>query len=116
MPAKHRVTTFARHLGTPPCPHHIADILANRGYFCCKSKSILFLYQNSFEADIEISAMYRCHFISAGRIAQGCHIKVATLDAAIATARKILADLLDDDGYDRLEIWLDSALLYVFSV
>lgn len=59
--------------------------------------------------------MYRCHFMYAGRCAQGFHLKVETLDAAIATARKILADTIEDDACDRLEIWLDSALLYAFS-
>jgi len=58
--------------------------------------------------------MYRCHFMQAGRIVQGLNLKVETLDAAIATGRKILADqLIDCDG---LEIWLDSALLYKFSL
>jgi hypothetical protein len=60
--------------------------------------------------------MYRCLFIQAGRIAQGCNLRVETLDAAIATGRKILADLLDPDDCDGLEIWLDGALLYEFSV
>jgi hypothetical protein len=41
---------------------------------------------------------------------------VDTLDAAIATGRKMLADQLDPDAYDRLEIWLDTALLYEFSL
>jgi hypothetical protein len=40
---------------------------------------------------------------------------VETLDAAIATSRKILADQIDPDVCDRLEIWLDTALLYEFS-
>jgi hypothetical protein len=60
--------------------------------------------------------MYRCVFIQAGRIAQGCNLRVETLDAAIATGQKILADLLDPDDCDGLEIWLDGALLYEFSV
>jgi hypothetical protein len=60
--------------------------------------------------------MYRCLFMQAGRIAQGCNLRVETLDAAIATGRKILADLIDNDDCDGLEIWLDSALLYEFSV
>jgi hypothetical protein len=59
--------------------------------------------------------MYRCHFIHAGRVTQGCDLLVATLDAAIATSRKILADQIDPDACDRLEIWLDTALLYEFS-
>jgi hypothetical protein len=59
--------------------------------------------------------MYRCHFMYAGQVAQGIHLKVETLDAAIATARKIMADTIDADDCDRLEIWLDSALLYEFS-
>ena len=41
--------------------------------------------------------MYRCHFMYAGQVAQGIHLKVETLDAAIATARKIMADTLDAD-------------------
>jgi hypothetical protein len=41
---------------------------------------------------------------------------VHTLDAAIATGRKILADHLEVDQCDGLEIWLDRALLYKFSV
>jgi hypothetical protein len=60
--------------------------------------------------------MYRCHFMHAGRITQGCNLKVETLDAAIATCQKILADHFDPDDCDGLEIWLDSALLYEFSV
>ena len=35
-----------------------------------------------------------------------------TLDAAIATGRKILADNFDIDQRDGVEIWLDQALLY----
>ncbi len=58
--------------------------------------------------------MYRCHFMQSGHVAQGCNLKVETLDAAIATGRKILADLIDPDDCDGLEIWLDSALLYEF--
>jgi hypothetical protein len=60
--------------------------------------------------------MYRCHFIHDGRITQGCTFLVDTLDAAIATGRKMLADQLDPDACDRLEIWLDTALLYQFSI
>lgn len=60
--------------------------------------------------------MYRCHFIYNGRITRGCTLLVDTLDAAIATGRKMLADQLDPDAYDRLEIWLDTALLYEFSL
>jgi hypothetical protein len=60
--------------------------------------------------------MYRCFFMQAGRIAQSCNLRVETLDAAIATGRKILTDLIDPDDCDGLEIWLDSALLYEFSV
>jgi hypothetical protein len=60
--------------------------------------------------------MYRCLFIQAGRIAQGCNLRVETLDAAIATGWKILADLLDPDDCDGFEIWLDSALLYEFTI
>ncbi|MEA2791767.1 MAG: hypothetical protein QOG73_4173, partial [Acetobacteraceae bacterium] len=53
--------------------------------------------------------MYRCYFLQNGRIAQGCNVKVATLDAAIATGRKMLADHISIDDYDGLEIWLDQA-------
>jgi hypothetical protein len=60
--------------------------------------------------------MYRCHFMQAGRIAHGCNLKVETLDAAIATGKKILADHIDLDHCDGLEIWLDHALLYKSSV
>ena len=59
--------------------------------------------------------MYSCLFTQSGRIARGCNLRVETLDAAIATGRKILADLLDPDDWDGLEIWLDGALLYEFS-
>ncbi|HEY4042116.1 MAG TPA: hypothetical protein VGM32_09785 [Rhodopila sp.] len=58
--------------------------------------------------------MYRCHFTRAGHVAHGCNLQVETLDAAIATGRKILADLIDPDDCDGLEIWLDCALLYEF--
>jgi hypothetical protein len=58
--------------------------------------------------------MYRCHFIRAGRVALGCNLAVETLDAAIATGRKILADITEPDDFDGLEIWLDNALLYQF--
>jgi hypothetical protein len=47
----------------------------------------------------------------AGRISQGCNLNVDTLDAAIATGQKILADHIEPDDCDGLEIWLDSALL-----
>jgi hypothetical protein len=60
--------------------------------------------------------MYRCHFMQAGRITQGCNLRVETLDAAIATGKKILADLIEPDDCDGLEIWLDTALLYKFSL
>jgi hypothetical protein len=60
--------------------------------------------------------MYRCHFIQDGQITQGCTLMVDTLDAAIATGRKMLADQLDPDSCEGLEIWLDSALLYEFSI
>jgi hypothetical protein len=59
--------------------------------------------------------MYRCYFMQKGRVTQGYNLKVASLDAAIATGRKILADHLDMDDYDGLEIWLDRALLYKFA-
>jgi hypothetical protein len=58
--------------------------------------------------------MYRCYFTQPGRTSLGCNIQVETLDAAIATGRKILADELEIDTYDGLEIWLDQALLYKF--
>jgi hypothetical protein len=60
--------------------------------------------------------MYRCLFIHGGQIAQGCILKVETLDAAIATGRQILSDLADSCDCDGLEIWLDTALRYEFSV
>jgi hypothetical protein len=60
--------------------------------------------------------MYRCHFMHDGQITQGCTLSVETLDAAIATGRKMLEDQLDPDDCDGLEIWLDSALLYEFSI
>jgi hypothetical protein len=59
--------------------------------------------------------MYRCYFMQNGRVAQGCNLDVATLDAAIATGRKILADHLITEECDGLEIWLDCGLLYKFS-
>jgi hypothetical protein len=59
--------------------------------------------------------MYRCYFIQEGRVAQGCNLKVVTLDAAIATGRKILDDLLDIDDCDGFEIWLDRGLLYKYA-
>jgi hypothetical protein len=60
--------------------------------------------------------MYRCHLLHAGRITQGYNLKVETLDAAIATGRKILADHIDPDDCDGLEIWLDTALLYQWPI
>jgi len=59
--------------------------------------------------------MYRCYFMQEGRVAQGCTLKVATLDAAIATGRKILSDNSNTEDCDGLEIWLDQALLYIFN-
>ncbi len=59
--------------------------------------------------------MYCCYFMLAGRVTQGCNLEVATLDAAIATGQKILADQIDIDDCDGLEIWLDRALLYKFA-
>lgn len=59
--------------------------------------------------------MYRCYFMQKGRVAQGCTLKVATLDAAIASGRKILSDSANIEDCDGLEIWLDQALLYKFS-
>ena len=58
--------------------------------------------------------MYRCYFLQDERVAGGCDLNVATLDAAIATGRKILADQLEIDVCDGLEIWLDRAMLYRF--
>jgi hypothetical protein len=60
--------------------------------------------------------MYRCYFTQDGQVEEGCNLDVHTLDAAIATGRKILADHLEVDQCDGLEIWLDRALLYKFSV
>ncbi len=60
--------------------------------------------------------MYLCYFIQAGRVAQGCSLSVVTLDAAIATGRKILDDELEIDGCDGFEIWLDQGLLYKYAV
>jgi hypothetical protein len=59
--------------------------------------------------------MYRCHFTQNGHIEDSCNLNVLTLDAAIATGQKILADNLDIDRCDGIEIWLDRALLYKFS-
>ncbi len=56
--------------------------------------------------------MYRCYFTHRGRVARGCNLNVATLDAAIATGRKILHDQMDD--CDGIEIWFDRGLLYKF--
>jgi hypothetical protein len=58
--------------------------------------------------------MYRCYFTRHGQIEDGYNLDVSTLDAAIATGRKILADELDMDLCNGLEIWLDRALLYRF--
>ncbi len=59
--------------------------------------------------------MYRCYFTQDGQVEDGYILDVLTLDAAIATGRKILADQLDMDRCDGLEIWLDQALLYKFT-
>ena len=59
--------------------------------------------------------MYRCYFTQHGQVEDGYNLDVSTLDAAIATGRKILADELDLDRCNGLEIWLDRALLYRFS-
>ncbi len=59
--------------------------------------------------------MYRCYFTQDGNIEEGYNLDVLTLDAAIATGRKILADDLGIDQCDGLEIWLDQALLYKFT-
>jgi hypothetical protein len=59
-----------------------------------------------------MNLMYRCYFMRRGRVSHGCSLKVITLDAAIATGRKILHDELDPDDWDGFEIWLDSGLLY----
>ena len=54
--------------------------------------------------------------MQSGRVALGYNLRVETLDAAIATSQKILADQLDPDDCDGLQIWLDTALLYEFSL
>ena len=59
--------------------------------------------------------VYRCYFTYDGHAEEGCNLNVLTLDAAIATGRKIPADHPDIDQYDGLEIWLDQALLYKFT-
>lgn len=59
--------------------------------------------------------MYRCYFMQNGRIEESCNLDVHSLDAAIATGRKILADHFDVDQHDGLEIWLDQALLYRYT-
>jgi hypothetical protein len=58
--------------------------------------------------------MYRCHFLNGGQVAQGYNLKVETLDAAIATSQKFLADRPETEDCDGVEIWLDGALLYEF--
>ncbi len=60
-------------------------------------------------------SMYRCYFTQHGQVEDGYNLDVSTLDAAIATGRKILADELELDRCNGLEIWLDRALLYRFS-
>jgi hypothetical protein len=89
-------------------PHPQGKFIANLWFFCY------------FIGTLTLSpkrhpTMYRCHFLQAGRIAQGCNLKVETLDAAIATGQKLLADRIDTDDCDGLQIWLDGALLYEFS-
>ena len=59
--------------------------------------------------------MYRCYFTRDGQVEEGCNLDVITLDAAIATSRKIFTDHLDVDQCDGIEIWLDQALLYKFA-
>ena len=59
--------------------------------------------------------MYRCNFTQDGHVEERYNLDVLTLDAAIATGRKILADYLAIDQYNGLEIWLDQALLYKFN-
>jgi hypothetical protein len=59
--------------------------------------------------------MYRCYFTQDGHVEETYNLDVLTLDAAIATGRKILADALDIDRCDGLEVWLDQALLYKFT-
>jgi len=59
--------------------------------------------------------MFRCFFMHKGRVAQGFNLQVLTLDAAIATGRKILDDDLDLDDCDGYEIWLDRGLLYKYA-
>ena len=65
--------------------------------------------------DGQPTPVYRCYFMFDGHVEEGCNLDVLTLDAAIATGRKILADQPDVDQYDGLEIWLDQALLYRFT-
>jgi hypothetical protein len=89
--------------------------LAECGESHCNPSAFSFLYQNSF-APSKVRPMYRCHFMQAGRTVQGLNLKVETLDAAIATGRKILADHIELIDCDGLEIWLDSALLYKFAL
>jgi hypothetical protein len=76
-----------------------------------------FVFRSKLFCPVEkFDPMYRCHFMQAGRIIQGLNLKVETLDAAIATGQKILADHIELIDCDGLEIWLDSALLYKFSI
>jgi hypothetical protein len=58
--------------------------------------------------------MYLCKFMQNGHVKESFNLDVETLDAAIATGRKILADHFDIDQRDGVEIWLDQALLYEF--
>ncbi len=93
-------------------PAPAAAILPDDTY-SLQSHEFLFYIRNTCLIE-KSRQMYRCHFLRAGRIVQGLNLKVETLDAAIATGRKILADHIELIDCDRLEIWLDSALLYKF--
>jgi hypothetical protein len=69
----------------------------------------------ALELMAKLAPMYRCYFTQNGHVEERYNLDVLTLDAAIATGRKILADHLDVDQCDGLEIWLDQAMLYKFS-
>src|ERR1700733_3268412 len=80
---------------SPNLPPRCDISVVTRGNFCFNSGILA--------APMRNRPMYRCLFIQAGRIAQGCNLRVETLDAAIATGWKILADLLDPDDCDGFE-------------
>jgi hypothetical protein len=56
--------------------------------------------------------VFRCHFTRIERPFLAVNINVSTLDAAITTGLKILADELDASDFHGIEVWMDSALLY----